>query len=268
MHIQGRRELSTLEPANATALRSPGCKKQGKDKVDNYHPRCSEECVRQKCSASEPGCQLTQNVETGGDSTNSEVSTILAQAKKAGLPKESIERAVAKGRGISLSGAPLQTFTVEAVLPQAVSTIIQCQSDNKNRTLKDLRLIVKNLGGTLGPTTHLFDRRGHILLDSEDRLEEEAVMEAVLEAGAIDMVLEDEGTTLSVSTEPNQTASVAQDIVRSLGLKLRSSEIVWVPKSETLVEAKDVDDGKQTLEEKIGEIEADSSVEAVYHNRA
>ena len=211
------------------------------------------------------GYRLKQNSGTGGDpTTNSEVSTIIAQAKKAGLPKDTIERAIAKGRGISLSGAPFQTFTVEAVLPQAVSTIIQCQSDNKNRSLKDLRLIVKNFGGTLGPTTHLFDRRGHILLDSEDRLEEEAVMEAVLEAGAIDMVLEDDGTTLSVCTEPNQTASVAQGIVRTLGLKLRSSEIIWVPRSETLVEAKDVDDGKQALKEKIGELFAESCVQSVH----
>ncbi|KAL8957806.1 MAG: hypothetical protein Q9183_005964 [Haloplaca sp. 2 TL-2023] len=212
-----------------------------------------------------PGYRLTQNVGTGGDpTTNSEVSTILAQAKKAGLPKDAIERAIAKGRGLSLSGAPLQTFTVEAVLPQAISTIIQCQSDNKNRTLKDLRLIVKNLGGTLGPTTHLFDRRGHILLDSEDRLEEEAAMEAVLEAGAIDMAIEDDGKTLSVSTEPNQTALVAQGIARSLGLKLRSSEIIWVPRSETLVDTKDEDDGKYSLEEKIGEYSIRSCVPAVH----
>ncbi|KAL8847069.1 MAG: hypothetical protein Q9198_011251, partial [Flavoplaca austrocitrina] len=85
--------------------------------------------------------------KNGGDPTsNSELSTLMAQAKKAGLPKDLIERAIARGKGVSLSGDPLQTLTVEAMLPASVSTIIECQTDNKKRTLEDLRLLVKEAG--------------------------------------------------------------------------------------------------------------------------
>ncbi|KAL9591669.1 MAG: hypothetical protein Q9179_007492 [Wetmoreana sp. 5 TL-2023] len=173
----------------------------------------------------------------------------MAQAKKAGLPKDIIERAIAKGKGVSQSGAALQTVTLEAMLPPTISAIIECQTDNKKRTLEDIRLIVKNLGGTVTPTSHLFERRGHVILDSERPLEEEGVMEAVLEAGALDMELHGDEKTLSIYTKPNQTTSIAHSLVSSLGLILRRSEIIWVAKPESLVEAEADAETQLPLEE-------------------
>ncbi|KAL8946294.1 MAG: hypothetical protein Q9222_007288, partial [Ikaeria aurantiellina] len=159
-------------------------------------------------------------LENGGDlQGNPELSTLVGQAKKAGLPKEIIERAIAKGRGVSLSGEPLQTMTLEAILPSSVSAIIECQTDNKKRTLEDLRRIIKEAGGTLTPTSHLFNRQGRITFGSEVELEEEAVMDRVLESGALDMTISDERTLLSVFTEPAQTSSVAQSLAHSLSLR-------------------------------------------------
>ncbi|KAL8729437.1 MAG: hypothetical protein Q9181_005006, partial [Wetmoreana brouardii] len=201
------------------------------------HDKVKEDAVRSKERS-----QWSRNIQeavkkNGGDPvSNSELSTLVAQAKKAGLPKEIIERAIAKGKGVSLSGDALQTVTLQAMLPPSISTIIECQTDNKNRTLEDIRLIVKKLGGTVTPTSHLFERRGHVILGSERPLEEEGVMEAVLEAGALDMELHGDRKTLSVYTEPNQTTTVAHSLASSLGLTLRRNEIIWVARPESLVE--------------------------------
>ncbi|KAL9627574.1 MAG: hypothetical protein Q9204_006470 [Flavoplaca sp. TL-2023a] len=216
------------------------------------------------------GIQEAVKIENGGDPTsNSELSTLMAQAKKAGLPKDLIERAIARGKGVSSSGDPLQTLTVEAMLPASVSTIIECQTDNKKRTLEDLRLLVKEAGGMVTPTSHLFDRRGHINLASKHELEEEKVMDQVLEAGAVDMDIGEDKKSLSVYTEPSETASIAQSLSSSLNLTRGSSEIVWVARPDSVINMEVVDEERrQALHEVLSQIEGDSSVQAIYHNAA
>ncbi|KAL8791521.1 MAG: hypothetical protein Q9213_000138 [Squamulea squamosa] len=221
-------------------------------------------------------------VEHGGDpSSNSELSTLMAQAKKAGLPKSLIERAIAKGKGLSLSGEPLQSVTVEAMLPPSVSTIIECQTDNKKRTLEGLRLLVKEAGGMVTTTSHLFERRGHIILASEHEMEEERVMDAILEAGALDWRFSGDRKSVSIWTEPNETASLAQSLSTSLGLRLDSAEIIWVARPESVINVEDAEE-ELPLHEIIGtlqhssnpflanrsidRLEGDPSVLAVYHN--
>ncbi|KAL8847339.1 MAG: hypothetical protein Q9221_007622 [Calogaya cf. arnoldii] len=200
---------------------------------------------RQKCA-----CRLVSTLqlclplpEYGGDpTTNSELSTLVAQAKKNGAPNDLIERAIAKGKGLSLSGQPLQTMTIEAMLPPSVSTIIECQTDNKKRTLGDLRLLVKEAGGMVTPTSHHFDRRGHIVLKSKSELEEEKIMERVLEAGVLDMELGEDRKSLSLYTEPNETASIAQSLSASLGLILGNYEIIWVARPEYVIDVKEMEE--------------------------
>lgn len=97
--------------------------------------------------------------------------------------------------------------------------------------------MVKNVGGTVTPTSHLFEKRGRIILEAEkEGIDEEKVMERVLEAGALDMDVEEDQTSLSVYTEPSQTASIGQSLARLLGLKLRSYEIVWMARPEFRVQ--------------------------------
>ncbi|KAL8687968.1 MAG: hypothetical protein Q9218_006001 [Villophora microphyllina] len=234
------------------------------------HDKVKEDAVRSK-ERSQLSRNIQDAVKKNGENpdTNGELSTILAQAKKAGLPKDVIERAVAKGRGLSLSGEPLQTVTLEAMLPPSVSAIIECQTDNKTRTLNDLRLIVKNIGGRVTATSHLFERRGHIILDSDVLLEEEDVLEKIFETEAVDYEFEEGELSLSVYTEPDKTTSIAQTLSDSLDLKIRSYDMTWVPRPESLVEVEGTKDtGQMPLDEIISQIEADPSVQAVYHNAA
>ncbi|KAI4269810.1 MAG: hypothetical protein LQ337_007060 [Flavoplaca oasis] len=174
----------------------------------------------------------------------------MGQAKKAGFPKDLIERAIARGKGVSLSGDPLQMLTVEAMLPPSVSTIIECQTDNRKRTLEDIRLLVKGAGGMVTPISHLFDRRGHINLTSDRELEEEQIMDQVLEAGALDMDLGKDKKSLSVYTEPNETASIAQSLSSSLNQSSGSFEIVWVARPDSVINMEVVDEERrQALED-------------------
>ncbi|CAL8583189.1 hypothetical protein XPA_008822 [Xanthoria parietina] len=232
------------------------------------HDKIKIDAVRSKERA-----QWSRNIQeavkkNGGDpASNSELSTLVAQAKKSGFPKDLIERAIAKGEGLSLSGDPLQTITVEAMLPPSVSAIIECQTDNKKRTLEDLRLLLKGAGGMITPTSHLFDRKGHIVLESKGELEEEQIMEHVIEAGALDMELGKDRRSLSVYTNPNETACIARSLSASLGLNMGSSEIIWVARPESVVDMEEAEEEPRlALGEIISQIEGDSSVQAVYHN--
>ena len=193
-------------------------------------------------TAKVPGLAANDALGGGGAlNSNTELSTIIAQAKKAGIPKDIVERAIAKGKGVSPSGDALENITVEAMLPPSVSAIIECQTDNKNRTLSDLRLLLKNVGGTVTPTSHLFERRGHIVFESEEPIDEERIIESMLEAGGIDMKIGEDQRSLSVYTEPSNTTSVARSLVNSSGLKMRSSELVWIARPESCVEVDEVD---------------------------
>lgn len=222
-----------------------GGEKQREVAVGTQHTGCCQKYGKPPFLRLLWGPLLMHAAGGGGDlNSNAELSTILAQAKKAGLPKDIIERSIAKGKGVSVGGLPLETVTLEAMLPPSISAIIECQTDNKNRTLGDLRHLVKNAGGTVTPTSHLFEKRGRIMFDAqgESKVDEEQVMETVLEAGGLDMDVEEEQRSLTVYTEPSQTASIAQDLADLLGLKLRSYEIVWVARPESRVEMDNLSD--------------------------
>ncbi|KAL8715620.1 MAG: hypothetical protein Q9225_006381 [Loekoesia sp. 1 TL-2023] len=222
-----------LRTISASRILSSGHNRWSKIKHDK---------VKEDASRSKERSQWVRSIQdavkrSGGDvNSNAELATLIAQAKKAGLPKDIIERAVAKGKGVSLSGDALETVTLEAMLPPSVSAIIECQTDNKNRTLSDLRLLVKNIGGTVTPTSHLFEKRGFIIFDSNEELEEEKIMEKILEAGALDMEIEEDQRSLSIYTEPSQTSSIAKSLTASLGLRMRSSDIIWAVRPESRVE--------------------------------
>jgi len=162
-----------------------------------------------------------------------------------------MESAIARGAGKSLSGASLESVTIEAMLPSSVAAIIECQTDNKLRTMADVRLIIKDCGGTVSPTNHLFERRGRIRLKKAESLGEEDILDEVIEAGASDVETEDD-SHLVVYTEPQQTSSAAEALAKLAGLRLESSDIIWYPKAETLV--KDAPD--DMLEDFVGMYEA------------
>ncbi|KAI1643824.1 YebC-like protein [Daldinia loculata] len=161
-------------------------------------------------------------------SLNARLATVVAAAKKAGMPKASIDIAIARGQGKSSSGAGLETMTLEVMIPPAVAMVIDIATDNKQRALQDLRVIVKKHNGTVTPTAFLFARFGRVVLkgDKDDDFDE-VLMEAV-EAGAEDVEQDKKGNAV-LHTQPNTTHQIAQNLSQALSTEILSCEIIWSP---------------------------------------
>ena len=174
----------------------------------------------------------------GGDPAgNPRLRLAIDTARAANMPNDNIDRAIKKGTG-ELEGVSYEEITYEAYGPGGVAIMIESLTDNGNRTVADIRKWLTRNGGNLGTTgsvAWMFDRRGQIDVDAS-RYDEEAVMEAALEAGALD-VESDEGT-FTVLTEVADFNAV-QEGLREKGIEWEDAELAMVPKTEVRVEGDD-----------------------------
>lgn len=182
------------------------------------------------------------------------------------MPKALIEASIARGQGVSASGQALEAVTIEAMLPGSVATVIECLDENKARVLQDVRHAIKNNGGTVTPTTYLFEKKGRIVFERKDGLNSDDYLDPAIEAGATDVDTDEDGR-LIVYTESTETKAVCESLSRSTGLTVERSEIIWDPNTDTLVKLENEED-IQNLEEALSAIRDDSSVRDVYLNTA
>lgn len=180
--------------------------------------------------------ELALASKTGGPDPNfnPRLVDLITKAKREGFAKTSIESAIARGQGRSLDGKALENVTVEAIFPGNVGVIIDCETDNRLRTLQDLRSVIKNNGGTASPASFLFEKKGRITLEGKEGVGAEEALEAAVEAGALD-VDEGEDGRLVVSTEVERMSAVGQAMSQSLGVEVAMSGIVWEAIQETMV---------------------------------
>jgi YebC/PmpR family DNA-binding regulatory protein len=178
--------------------------------------------------------------EGGGDPAgNPRLRLAIDTARAANMPNENIDRAIKKGTG-ELEGVNYEEITYEAYGPGGVALMIESLTDNGNRTVADIRKWLSRNGGNLGTTgsvAWMFDRRGQITVDGE-RYDEETVMEAALEAGALDVQSEDGAHT--VLTEVADFHAV-QEGLRGKGIAWEEAELAMIPKTEVRVEGADAD---------------------------
>jgi len=171
----------------------------------------------------------------GGDPTgNARLRTAIENAKASNLPKDNIERAVKKGTG-ELEGVDYQEVLYEAYGPGGVAIMIQAVTDNPTRTVADVRHRLSRNGGNLGATnsvSFMFDRRGQLFLDAT-KLNEDAAMEAALEAGAEDLQRDEDQYV--VTTAPSDLHAV-REALEQRGVHVREAELAWVPQNTVRVE--------------------------------
>ncbi len=167
--------------------------------------------------------------------SNPRLATLVAFAKKSGFPKAGIESAIARGQGKSVNGQSLQSMMVEAMIPPSIAIIIESQTDSKLRTLGDIRLAVKDFGGAMTKTSHLFRRKGRIMFGKPLGEGDEELFEELIDTTTIgaDCLAEDK---LEVYTEPNQTNAAAEAISNASKRRIESKEIIWEPMPETMVD--------------------------------
>jgi transcriptional/translational regulatory protein YebC/TACO1 len=178
-----------------------------------------------------------------------------------------MEAAIARGQGKSASGAALENVTLEVIMPPTVAMIIEIETDNKMRTIMDLRLLVKTHGGSVTPTSYLFQKKGRIAFEKDERnLGVDEVLDEAIEAGAEDVETDEDGSIV-VWTEPSKTMAAAEALQKSLNLKVESSDILWDPNEDTKVSLES-EAAVKALSEFLEAVQDNPQVQGIYANVA
>jgi len=181
--------------------------------------------------------------KSGGDpASNSRLRAAIAAAKTVNLPKDKIEAAIRKGTGQE-AGGDIMEIAYEAYAPGGVAVVIEVATDNKNRTVAEVRHILAKHGGSLGENGcvgWMFERKGVITLDKA-QYAEESVMEAALEAGADDVQGEDDTWVIHTAMAD---FNAVREAFEGAGLEMLSAELSMIPTNTVKV---DVETGRKLL---------------------
>jgi YebC/PmpR family DNA-binding regulatory protein len=201
--------------------------------------------------------------EGGADpGTNLALQNAIEKARSYSMPKDNIERAIAKGAGEGTDGASFETVVYEGYGPEGVAVIVEALTDNRNRTAAEVRHLFSKHGGNLGATGAVawqFERRGVVLVTAGDVDEDELVLVAA-DAGAEDVELD--GETFVVSSTPDDLTRV-REALEGAGYALESVGLQMVPK--TTVAIAEESTAKQVVRLVEG-LEDNDDVQDVYAN--
>lgn len=196
----------------------------------------------------------------GGDlEANARLRLAVDKAKQANMPKDNIERAIKKGTG-DLDGVIYEEGIFEGYGPGGVAVIVEFMTDNRTRTVADVRHAFTKYGGSLGVSgsvAFMFDRKGQIIF--EEGSDFDTIFEAALEAGAEDV--KDEDGVIEVVTSPGDFETV-RNALEEKGLAFQSAEVTMIPQTMTQVEGKQA----QSLMKMIDVLEDNDDVQNVHAN--
>jgi len=190
--------------------------------------------------------KLIKNIEVaarvgGGDPAgNPTLYDAIQKGKKSSVPNDNIDRAIKRGSGAEAGGADYQTLMYEAYGPVGIALLIECLTDNRNRSASDVRVAVTRNGGTMadaGSTQRMFSRKGVVILAKEQdgrTLIEDDVLEAILDADPEEV--NDLGDSFEILTDPNNTVAV-RTAIQHAGLDYESAEVSFVPDYTQQVDA-------------------------------
>jgi len=171
----------------------------------------------------------------GGDpDSNPRLRSAIVAAKSVNMPGDNIDRAIKKGTG-ELPGVSYEEITYEGYGVGGVAVLVEVMTDNRNRTVAEIRTIFTKAGGSLGENgcvSWMFDKRGLIVVLAEGVVED-TLMEIALDAGAEDMT--QEGDTFEIKTAPNDLDKIREAIEAS-GVKIESAEVTMIPQTTTMLD--------------------------------
>ncbi|OAT02081.1 hypothetical protein, variant [Blastomyces dermatitidis ER-3] len=173
--------------------------------------------------------------------SNPRLALVISKAKRSGMSKSTIEAAIARGQGISPTGAPLESVTIEALLPSSVAVVIE-----------------------FTPTSYLFEKKGRIVFEKVEGLNVDDHLEHAIDAGAIDVDTDDQGR-LRVFAEYADTKAVGDKLSALTGLKIETADIIWDPNKDTVVELQSREDADK-IEEILSAIREEPTVQDIYTN--
>ena len=203
---------------------------------------------------------ITVAAKAGGDPEyNATLRLAIEKAKAISMPNDNITRAIKKGTG-ELAGETYEELSFEGY---GVAVIVEALTDNTNRTTSSVRSTFDKYGGNLGTpgcVSYMFSRKGIILIEKTDAIDEDALMEAALEAGADDMIVHDD--SFEIITDPSAYTDVHHAISEA-GYEIVESDVEYVPSMEAA--PKDEHDIKK-LAKMIELLEDNDDVQKVYTN--
>ncbi|MBR5191913.1 MAG: YebC/PmpR family DNA-binding transcriptional regulator [Clostridia bacterium] len=194
-------------------------------------------------------------------STNSKLADAIAKARAANMPNDNIKRCIAKAAG-ELSGASYEELTYEGYGPCGSALIIKTLTDNKNRTVDFVRTAIRKHGGSLGNTgcvSFTFTTMGIIIIERTVDMDEDTIMEYALEAGADDVISEDDAFEVQTSV---QNFSAVRKYLEEKGLTFFEAEITMVPQNKITLSGEDL----AKFQRLIDALEDLDDVQNVYHN--
>lgn len=197
----------------------------------------------------------------GGDpSANSRLRTAVQSAKSINMPQDNITRAIKKGTG-ELPGVSYEEMVYEGYGPGGAAIMLEIMTDNKNRTVADIRHIFSKRNGNMGESgcvSWMFNKKGLIILPAEG-VDEDKLMEAALEAGADDINQEDD--IYEVTTDPEVMETVKEAIEKA-GFPVSEASVTMIPQSTVKLE------GKQAIQmlKMMDSLEDHDDVQNVYSN--
>lgn len=209
------------------------------------------------------GRELILSARDGGSNpeTNSKLRDVIAKAKAANMPNDTIERAIKKGAG-ELDGISYEEIIYEGYAPGGVAVMVKFLTDNRNRSAASARHIFDKYGGNLGATgcvSYMFQRKGQIVIERTEEIDEEELMMQALEVGAEDFDAQDEA--FEIITDPADFSAVREELEK-LGYSFLEADITMIP---DVMAAVDMDTAPQT-QKLLDMLEDDDDVQDIYHN--
>ena len=207
---------------------------------------------------------ITVAVREGGADAdyNPSLATAIEKAKAQNMPNDNIDRAIKAGLG-ALEGQSFETITYEGYGPSGTAFMVQCLTDNKNRTAADVRHYFSKYNGNLGTTGcvgYLFDRKGVISIDFNDKINEDSIMMAALDVGAEDFEIQDD--SYEITTAPEDFISVFNGL-KEAGYNDIKGDVMYIP--QTYVKVED-EKAIKNLGKLIDALDDNDDVQEVYHN--
>lgn len=210
------------------------------------------------------GRELAVAVKEGGSdpASNSKLRDAIAKAKSNNMPNDTIQRSIKKAAG-ETGGNDYVEMVYEGYGPSGIAVMVETLSDNKNRTAGDLRHYFDKYGGNLGQNgcvSFMFDRKGVIVVEKADGIDEDTIMMDALDCGADDMTSEEE--CYEITTSPENFSST-REALEEKGYTFAQAEISYIP--QTLTQLTNEDDVKN-MRKLIEMLEDNDDVQNVYHS--
>lgn len=209
------------------------------------------------------GKEMSIAIREGGadPASNSKLRDLIAKAKANNVPNDNIDRIIKKASGAD--AVAYEEIVYEGYGPSGVAVIVECATDNRNRTASDLRHYFDKYGGNLGQSgcvSYMFEDKGVIIILREGNVDEDALMEAALEAGAADFQADDEA--FEIYTEVSDLEAV-RDALEGAGYKIESAEKDKLPTTYVTL---DSEDDIKNMNLMLEHLEDSDDVSEIYHN--